>query len=104
MATLIVRDAARQDINHIFAHIAPHDFHAALRVFDAIEEAFKLLAGMPGAGPRCEFSEPDLADLRFWPVKKYRNYLVIYRPLSDGVEVVRIIHAATDLQRAFRGG
>jgi plasmid stabilization system protein ParE len=62
-----------------------------------------LLVSTPGAGPRCEFPEEDLADFRFWPVKKYRNYLVLYRPLPDGIEVTRVIHAAMDMRQAFRG-
>jgi toxin ParE1/3/4 len=74
-----------------------------LNVYDAINAAFDLLASHPFAGPTCEFPEPDLRDVRFWPVKKYRNYVVLYRPLNDGVEVIRVIHAATDMRRAFRG-
>jgi len=102
MPALIVRDAARQDVDEIFWRISADDFAAALRVFDAIEAAFKLLSETPGAGPTCEFSEPDLSDIRFWPVKRYRNYIVIYRPITDGVEVIRVIHAATDLLRLSR--
>jgi toxin ParE1/3/4 len=103
MPTLIVRDAARQDADDIFTRIAPDDLGAALRVYDAIHAAFDLLATHPLAGPLCEFPETDLRDVRFWPVKNYRNYLVIYRPRDDGVEVIRVIHAATDMRRAFRG-
>ncbi|CAA9439451.1 MAG: hypothetical protein AVDCRST_MAG64-4058 [uncultured Phycisphaerae bacterium] len=103
MPPLIVRDAARQDVDDICSRIAAGNLPAALRVYDSIRGEFALLARHPGAGPSCEFPEPDLADLRFSPVKKYRSYLVIYRPLADGVEVVRVIHAATDMRRAFRG-
>src|SRR4051794_22674623 len=99
MPTLIVRDVARQDVDQIFLRISSDDLSAALRVLNAIEAAFKLLSERPGAGPTCEFSEPGLSDIRFWPVKRYRNYLVIYRPIDDGVEVIRVIHAATDLRR-----
>jgi toxin ParE1/3/4 len=103
MATLIVRDAARQDADDIFARIAPDDLAAALRVYDAIHVAFDLLASHLLAGPSCEFPEADLLHVRFWPVKKYRHFLFLYRRLDDGVEVIRVIHAATDMHRAFRG-
>jgi toxin ParE1/3/4 len=103
MPTIIVRSEARSDIDGIFVRIAHDNFDAAVRVDDAITEAFRLLSDNPNAGAACEFPEADLADLRYWPVKKYRDYLVIYRPLADGVEVVRVIHAATDMRRAFRG-
>jgi plasmid stabilization system protein ParE len=38
-------------------------------------------------------------EFRFWPVKKYTDYLVIYRPLNDGAEIVRVIHGARDMAR-----
>ena len=43
-----------------------------------------------------------VADLRFWPIKRYRNYLVMYRPLDDGVEIIRVLHGARDLAAAMR--
>jgi toxin ParE1/3/4 len=103
MATIVVRARARLDVDGIFAYIAADNLDAAIRVDDAITAAFQVLAENPKAGALCEFTEADLADLRYWPVKKYRNYLVIYRPLASGVEVVRVVHAATDLLRAVRG-
>lgn len=103
MPTIAVRAAAREDIDGIFVRIAADNFDAAVRVDDAIVAAFHVLANNPLAGPLCEFPEPHLADLRFWPVKKYRSYLVVYRRIQGGVEVVRVVHAATDMRRAFRG-
>ena len=103
MPALVIRDAAVQDVADIFGRIAPENLEAALRVYDAIHTSFDLLASQPLAGPSCEFPESDLADVRFWPVKHYRNYVVLYRPQSHGVEVIRVIHAATDMRRAFRG-
>jgi toxin ParE1/3/4 len=101
MATIVVRSAARRDIDEIFVRIALDNFDAAVRVDDAIVSAFHMLADHPQAGALCGFSEADLADVRYWPVKKYRNYLVLYRPLPDGIDVARVIHAATDIRRAF---
>ena len=102
MPSLVVDDAAWQDVDNIFARIAADNLKAAVRVYDAIRAEFELLAAFPGAGPACDLPEPDLAELRFWPVKKYRSYLVIYRVVPGGVQVVRVIHAATDIRRAFR--
>jgi toxin ParE1/3/4 len=39
--------------------------------------------------------------MRFWPVTGFRNYLVFYFPLSDGVEIVRVLHAARDWTRVL---
>jgi toxin ParE1/3/4 len=29
------------------------------------------------------------------------NYIVFYRPLEDGVKIVRVLHAARDIDAAF---
>jgi toxin ParE1/3/4 len=101
--TVVVHESARADVCRVFAYLSAFSVESANDVFDAIEAAFQFLAETPGAGPICGYSEPDLADLRFWPVKKFRNYIVIYRPLPNGVEIARVIHAATDIGRAFSG-
>lgn len=102
MPQLLVHDRARQDIADITNHIARDNLDAAIRVHDAIAGACELLASMPGAGSRCGLPESALADLRFWPIKRYRQYLVIYRAKDDGAEVIRVIHAARDFGRVLR--
>jgi toxin ParE1/3/4 len=42
------------------------------------------------------FKEIELADLRAWPILRFFNYVIYYRPVPDGIEVVRILHAARD--------
>jgi toxin ParE1/3/4 len=36
-----------------------------------------------------------------WPVKDFEKYLIFYRSLPEGIEVVRIIHGARDIERLF---
>ncbi len=59
-----------------------------LRLHDAMQK----VASTPGMG----HVRSDLADetLRVWPV---HNYLVIYRPDTSPLEVVRVLHGARDL-------
>ena len=43
---------------------------------------------------------PDLGEnIRCFPVG---NYVVIYRPLGDGIIVVLVIHGTLDIPTAFR--
>lgn len=102
MPNIIVRSRARDDMAGIFARIAPHNLEAALRVNDAIEHAIAFLGEHPGAGPSCESTRPGTEDFRFWPLKKYTDYLVIYRPTTDGIDVVRVVHGALDMHRVLR--
>ncbi len=79
----------------IILHIARDNEDAAFRLIDTIDERFELLARFPKAGP----ARPDvLPELRSFPVG---NYLIFYRPIDDGVEVMRVVHGARNLRRLF---
>lgn len=65
----------------------------------AVERTAERLARMPGVGSRWESDHPRLGDLRFFPVSRYRNHLIFYRPTADGIELVRVLHGARDLER-----
>jgi toxin ParE1/3/4 len=99
MPRIIVHNRALDEIAQIFGEISQRDFAAALRVNDAIDEAIKLLAERPGCGALVEANHPNLKSFRFWPLRKYTNYLVIYIPIEDGIEVLRVIHGAEDIYR-----
>ena len=64
----------------IFRHYARHaGLKVADRFFAEAEATLSRLANMPGIGARYEPSEPQYADLRFFPVSRFRVYLVFYR-------------------------
>src|SRR5439155_11946499 len=69
----------------------------AIRFLRAAEATFARLAGMPGMGVRYEPHEPIYAGLRFFPITRYRKYLVFYRPTPGGIEVLRVLHGARDI-------
>jgi toxin ParE1/3/4 len=73
----------------------------AERFVDAVEQTAADLAGMPGMGSPCEFTDPRLAGLRRWPVKGFRNHLIFYRPTPDGIEILHVLHGATDFEALF---
>jgi plasmid stabilization system protein ParE len=36
--------------------------------------------------------------VRFWPVPRFRQYIIFYRPIAKGgVEIVRILNGARDI-------
>ena len=39
------------------------------------------------------------AGVRLWRVRGFESYLIFYRPLPDGVQIERVIHASQDYQR-----
>jgi toxin ParE1/3/4 len=104
MPRLIVHDIVMDDVDAIARHIARDNLPAALGFYDAAQAAFDLLSSMPGAGPRVEPPLAAVPGLRFWPVRRYRNYLVLYRPLPDGAEIIRVIHGAQEIPSLFGRG
>lgn len=101
MGQLSVHPRARADLDNIADFIATGSIDAALRFYDAARRAFRLLADMPGLGTGRPSQNPSLRDLRTWPIKGFRNYLVCYLRLADGIEVLRVLHGARDLAQIF---
>ena len=52
-------------------------------------------------GERHESPHPRFAGLRVWRIQGFPNHLIFYRPIDGGIEVVRVLHAARDIDRAL---
>jgi toxin ParE1/3/4 len=92
---------ALEDLFQAAIHIARDSPVAAARFLDKAEEAFDDLLRMPEMGVSVSSSIPSLADLRRWSVPGFKKYLIFYRPMEDGIEVVRVLHGARDVLTAL---
>jgi toxin ParE1/3/4 len=99
--TIHRRPAARLDLLQHFVYIGENNLDAARRFLTAAQDACKTLARMPGMGASRDFGNPEWADLRAWPISGFENFLIFYLPTPTGIDVVRVIHGAQDLQRIF---
>ena len=74
---------------------------AAVRFVEAAQAKFEHIAFMPRAYPKLLTTNPALAQLRKRPLTgAYRRYIAFYRIVGDEwVDVVRVLHAARDLDR-----
>jgi toxin ParE1/3/4 len=52
---------------------------------------------MPALGTSYDPDHPALTELRFLPIARFKKYLVFYRPIPGGIEVVRVLHGARDI-------
>jgi antitoxin ParD1/3/4/toxin ParE1/3/4 len=88
---------AQAHIDEIGAYIAQDSVDAALKVYDALQEAFELLAERPALG----HSREDLTDrpLRFWSVF---SYLVVYDPESQPLTIIAVLHGARDVEKLLK--
>lgn len=86
---------SEEDLIEIWLYIAQDNPAAADRVLDDIEQCFNMLVDNPQMGRY----RPDIApELRYFISGKY---LILYRTLNDGVQIVRVIHGARDLPNVF---
>ena len=88
----------RQDLIAIYRHIYADSPRAAELVFDAIERSIRRLLDVPGVGRYWDTSDPRLDGMRVTVVRPYRNYLIFFRDVPDGVEVFRVVHGARELE------
>ena len=82
---------ALRDLDGVWDYIARDNPAIADHLLDKIAATCEMLERQPMIGE----ARPDLAvNLREVPVG---NYVIFYRPLTDGIEVVRVLHAARNV-------
>ena len=54
---------------------------------------------MSGIGERRPTANPRLEGLRVWRIQGLEKHLIFYRTVPDGIEIVRVLHGARDLDR-----
>jgi toxin ParE1/3/4 len=82
---------AETDLEEIGDYIAQDSPANARRFIEQLTQKFVVLARSPRIGR----ARPELKpDLRSFP---YGAYLILYRIIEDGVEIVRVVHSARNL-------
>lgn len=93
--TFRLRPEAEADIEAIALYIAEDNPSAARRWYDDILDRCRRLGEMPGMG----IARPEVRpDLRSFPAG---NYLILYREIESGAEIVRVVHGARQWQKLF---
>jgi toxin ParE1/3/4 len=88
---------AWKDYAEIWDYVAADNPDAADALLRSLDGALQMLSDHPHAGQR----RPELRPrLRSYPVG---NYLIFYRPMRGGVELVRVLHGARDVRKIFNG-
>lgn len=102
MKRIIKRALAYLDLDECAEFIGRDNPRAALRFLEAADEEIERLAKMPGMGGPWETSDPKLAALRAKPIRGFGNYLIFYRPIQNGIEVIRVLHGSRNLKKFFQ--
>lgn len=95
MSRYVFTIPAKQDLKEINSYIASYNSTAARRFKERIKQQCKLLADFPEMGENRDQLEPGL---RSFPIE---NYLIFYRPIANGVEIIRVVSGYRDLEAIF---
>jgi len=95
MPRVLKRPQAEADLDDIWWYIAQDNPDAADRVLDSIDERCTTLAQFPYIGTNRDEIMPNLRSL------SVGNYVVYYLPLDDGIDIVRVLHGARDIDVLF---
>ena len=97
MASYRFTPDAIEDIDSIRCFIAEGNPEAA----DRVEREILLACDHLARGHFEGHVRRDLTKLpvRFWTIPKYSNYIVVYRPGTVPLEIVRVLHGKRDLNR-----
>lgn len=95
MAQVKISRDALQDLDDIWEYVAEYSIPEAGAHVRMIRRKLRTIAQVPNLGR----ARPELGEnLRGFPVDRY---VVSYRPLDDGIEVVRVLHGSRDIPSAF---
>jgi toxin ParE1/3/4 len=100
---VILQPAAERDLIEHFSYIARNsDEPMARRFLTAAYATFDQLAQMPRMGSSRRFRNPRFSNVRMWRVEGFEKHLIFYRPLDDGIRVLRLLYGSRDIERLFR--
>ena len=89
------RPPAETDVLEIWDYIADYSLDAADRWVDHLDEQFRMLATQPMMGRARDELAPGVRSFPFG------RYVVFYVPLTNGIDVVRVLHGARDIDAVF---
>jgi toxin ParE1/3/4 len=101
VAEFILAPCVEDELWAVWKYIARDNPDAAARFIEAGHETFKTLAETPGLGRLRKFHNPRLKFVRLWMVSGFDNYIIFYRPVSNGIEVLHVYHGARNIEALF---
>ena len=95
MPSIKVAATAKEDLREIWSYVAESNPEAATKLIKEITRRFTILCDNPLMGRE---QDELLIALRSFPVKRY---IIFYRPFENGIEILRVLHGARDIESMF---
>jgi toxin ParE1/3/4 len=106
MVRVLKREAAKRDLIQQWIWYAENGgTEVADRFLGAAESTLNWLAMYPRSGVSVVVDRAEIKGMRRFPVSAgFEKILLLYFPLEDGVDLVRVVHGSRDLERLFHEG
>ena len=99
----VVRPKADQDLDdQAYYYATEGSPELGHRFLVSAHETFALLATQPEMGWRPRLNHPALESLRVFRVAGFDKILILYRPIPNGVDILRVVHGSRNLQARLR--
>jgi toxin ParE1/3/4 len=97
VSQLRISPRANSDLIEIWSYIADDSAANADAFIDKLHRMIRSLADKPGSGRRREELAPGIQSFPFG------RYVIFYRVIPTGIEIVRVLHGARDIENIFEG-
>jgi plasmid stabilization system protein ParE len=104
---VLYRQSASDDVVRQFRYylVTINLPEVAVRFRDAVRHTVQSLRLHPLVGPRYSSSNPQLQNLRSWPVTGFEAIRIYYPFEEDAIDILRILHGKRDVKCILeRGG
>lgn len=96
MSRIVLSEAARRDRQEITSYtVERFSVQQARRLRDRFQTTLSVLAESPLIGHTNEELDPPGRAFRYHVVMK--RFIIVYAPMADGIQVVRILHGARNI-------
>lgn len=97
--SVVFRPLARAELADLIGTIGSANPRAADDVQDAIQHTLELLESQPLTGAAYRTRNPNARGARIAGVSGYRQFVILYLPTADGIEVLHITRGRRNLSR-----
>lgn len=96
----IFTEGAFADVKGILRDLVEQENGRESRFRESFTQTVETLVTFPNIGSPRNFADVPIRELRMFPVKDFKMYLIYYHSLAsdDGIEIVRVLHEKRDAQ------
>jgi toxin ParE1/3/4 len=95
MSRYVINVLASQDLNAIADYFAENNLEAGEKFFRAFNRKCQQLVAFPSSGKSYAAIHPQLRGLSL------EGYIIFYRILDDGIEILRVVSGRRDFPSLF---